>query len=234
MSRYASSWRCIWEMLPATASLSEIHTQFVTKFRRYRHEMAEACGVCLANATINRDLAALGAFLTWCAEEKGISITRPLLRYQRESRGRMWWLTSEQLARFNAHCSPDWEPLFSLLLSTGMTISEALGLRHSDIDLRIRRVSIHEDHGRKLKRASRARELSLPTHLIPILTAWLERSGSNPDSNFFSYTYWTARKAWMRTCKGAGIANATIHDARQTFAVHAVQDGVPEARCRSY
>ena len=31
-------------------------------------------------------------------------------------------------------------------------------------------------------------------------------------------------------CKAAGIVAATIHDARHTFAVHAVQGGIPEAR----
>jgi integrase len=85
--------------------------------------------------------------------------------------------------------------------------SEALGLRRSDIDLRTRRVSMHEEYGRTFKRESHARELSIP-----------------------AFTYWPARKAWSRVCKAAGIVAATIHDARHTFAVHAVQGGVPEAR----
>ena len=46
----------------------------------------------------------------------------------------------------------------------------------------------------------------------------------------FAFTYWPARKAWNAVCKQAGIYGAAIHDARHTFAVHAAQDGVPEAR----
>jgi integrase len=46
----------------------------------------------------------------------------------------------------------------------------------------------------------------------------------------FPVNYSTARKAWRRVCKAAGIAGATIHDARHTFAVHYVQSGKPEAR----
>ena len=55
-----------------------------------------------------------------------------------------------------------------------MTISEALGLRRSDIDLRTRRVSIHEEYGRTLKRESRARELSIPASVVALLVSQLE------------------------------------------------------------
>jgi len=123
-----------------------------------------------------------------------------------------------------------WSPLFSLLFASGMTISEALGLRRADVDLRRRRVSIHEEYGRKLKRQSRNRDLSLPEALVSILASWMEQVAPDPQASVFGATYRAARKAWKQTCKAAGIYGATIHDARHTFAVHAVQDGVPEAR----
>jgi len=53
---------------------------------------------------------------------------------------------------------------------------------------------------------------------------------TEPHARVFPFTYWTARKAWIRVCTAAEIHGATIHDARHTFAVHAVQDGIPEAR----
>ena len=117
-----------------------------------------------------------------------------------------------------------------LLFSTGMTVSEALGLRRSDIDLRTRRVSIHEEYGRTLKRESRARELSVPASVVVLLASNLESIPESPDAKVFPFTYWPARNAWNRVCKAAGIVAATIHDARHTFAVHAVQGGIPEAR----
>jgi len=46
--------------------------------------------------------------------------------------------------------------LFTLFFGSGMTISEALGRRRSDIDLRTRRVSIDEEYRRTLKRESRS------------------------------------------------------------------------------
>jgi len=78
----------------------------------------------------------------------------------------MRYLSSEELAAFRDHCPKEWQPPFMLLFSTGMTIGEALGLRRSDTDLRIRRVSIHEEYGRTLKRDSRARELSIPASVV--------------------------------------------------------------------
>lgn len=230
MKRYASSWRRFWEVLPAEARVGDLTQGFVSAFKRYRQAQAAALGKTLAPATLNRDLAALGAFLTWCAEEKGLVVERPKLRYQRESRGRIRWLTADELAAFREHCPSTWWPLFGLLFSTGMTISEALGLRRTDLDLRSRRVSVHEEYGRKLKRESRSRELSIPEPLIAALDAHLKTQPRQPETAVFPFTYWPARKAWSAVCAVAKIYGATIHDARHTYAVHAVQDGIPEAR----
>lgn len=230
MARYKSSWKHVSAILPKGATLAHLTNEFVTEFKRHRRVQAASLGAELSNATLNRDLAAIGAFLTWCAEEKGFAVTRPQLRYARESKGRTRWLAQEELARFREHCPAEWLPLFSLLFATGMTISEALGLRRADIDLRTRRVSIHEEFGRKLKRESRARDLSIPLPLVPLLGAWLEDVADRPDAKVFPFTYWPARKAWKRICDAADIHGAAIHDARHTFAVHAVQDGIPEAR----
>jgi integrase len=230
MKRYATSWRQFWELLPRSARLGDVTQGFVSEFKRHRQAQAKALGKALSPATLNRDLAALGAFLTWCTEEKGLKVERPTLKYQRESRGRMRWLSREELTAFQQHCPREWWPLFGLLFGTGMTISEALGLRRTDVDLRSRRLSIHEEYGRKLKRESRTRELSIPEVLVPVLGDWFAGRVERQDERIFAFTYWPARKAWAATCKAADIYGATIHDARHTFAVHAVQHGVPEAR----
>lgn len=230
MQRYASSWRRFWEVLPADARIGDLTQGFLSAFKRHRLAQAQALGQPLAPATINRDLAALGAFLTWCAQEKGLTVERPNLSYQRESRGRLRWLTREELAAFREHCPAEWWPLFGLLFGTGVTISEALGFRRADLDLRARRVSVHEEYGRKLKRESRSRELSIPEALVGSLDVWLKARPREPDALVFPFTYWTARKAWMAVCAAAETYGATMHDARHTYAVHAVQDGIPEAR----
>jgi integrase len=109
-------------------------------------------------------------------------------------------------------------------------VSEALGLTRADLDLRLRRVSIHEEYGRTLKRRSRNRDLSLPEHIVTALAVHLDVLPSDPETKVFPVNYQAARKAWTQCCKRAGIYAATMHDARHTFAVHAVQDGIPGAR----
>jgi integrase len=230
MQRYASSWTRYWELLPEGARVGDLTDGFVSDFKRHRQKHAAAIGQSLSPATLNRDLAALGAFLSWCAKEKGLKVRRPTMKYLRESKGKLRWLSREELSAFRNACPQRWTPLFTLLFGTGMTISEALGLRRADLDLRTRRVSIHEEYGRQLKRDSRTRELSVPETLVPLLDQWLEMRPSEPDTVVFPFTYWPARKAWNRVCEAAGIYGATIHDARHTYAVHAVQGGLPEAR----
>lgn len=59
---------------------------------------------------------------------------------------------------------------------------------------------------------------------------WLKARPREPDASVFPFTYWPAQKAWKQVCTATEIYGATIHDARHTYAVHAVQDGIPEAR----
>jgi len=230
MRRYATSWKRIWEVLPRDARLVDLNQSFVTDFKRHRHAQAKEMGHTLSGATLNRDLAAIGAFLSWCVREKELTVTRPKLKYQPESRGRTRWLSAGEVAAFREACPESWWPLFGLLLGTGMSISEALGLVSSDIDIAQCKVSIHEEHGRKLKRASRARDLSIPHALISTLAAHIALMAPNAMDRVFPFTYSPARKVWTRTCRAAKVNGATIHDCRHTFAVHAVMKGVPEAR----
>lgn len=230
MRRYRASWHHLRRLLSNDARLDAIDQAFVTEFKRLRLTESKRDGKKISPATLNRDLAAIGAFLSWCAEEKDLSVDRPKLRYQTESRGRTRWLSTDELRSFREHCPEEWWPLFGLLFGTGMTISEALGLRVCDLDLKLGRVAIHEEHGRKLKRASRARDLSIPESLVPVLAAHIVRHDIGTMDQVFQFTYWPARKQWRLVCKAASIISASLHDARHTFAVHAVQNGIPEAR----
>lgn len=52
MQRYASSWRRIWEVLPASATLRDITADFVSEFKRHRYAQADALGTRLSSATL--------------------------------------------------------------------------------------------------------------------------------------------------------------------------------------
>lgn len=230
MKRYATSWRTILQDLSAQARVEDIDQQFVNEFLRRRRRTSTQDRSPLSPATLNRDLAAVGAFLRWCEEQKACAVVRPRLKYSPESKGKTRWLTAAEIQSFREHCPNGWWPLFGLLIGTGIAVGEALGLRRADLDLNTGLVSIHEGYGRMLKRASRARELSVPDVLRETLADHLERNTKGQMDRVFPHTYSPARKAWGNVCRRAKIVGATIHDARHTFAVHAVMSGVPESR----
>jgi hypothetical protein len=95
-------------VLAASATLRGITPDFVSELKRHRCAQADALGTRLSSGTLNQDLAAIGALFTWYAEVKGLSVPRPKLRYQRESRGRMRNRSSEELAASREHCAKDW------------------------------------------------------------------------------------------------------------------------------
>jgi integrase len=73
----------------------------------------------------------------------------PMVVLPQRRRGRAYefderrFLTRQQLTRFLAEIPDDWRPLFELLASTGLRISEAIALRVIDADLETDRPRIH-------------------------------------------------------------------------------------------
>lgn len=87
MQRYATSWKRIRALLPSGARIGNVNTAFIAEYKRRRQSEAETAGKPLSPATLNRDLAAIGAFFRWCAQDKGLKLDRPALKYQRASSG---------------------------------------------------------------------------------------------------------------------------------------------------
>ncbi len=88
-----------------------------------------------------------------------------------------------------------------------------------------------------LKRPARSRifncfALPIPKTLERALAGHLARVAPGPNDLVFPGEYQGSRmrRVWDQACRAAGIANATPHDARHTFGVHAAQSGVPLVR----
>jgi integrase len=92
------------------------------------------------------------------------------------------------------------------LFATGARVSEALSVRWGDIDFRKRTVLI---------RASKIGAERL-AHLPPSLFVAL--ASLRRDKEPFQIAYTTARDAWDRTVKAAGIEPLTFHSCRHGFA----------------
>lgn len=247
--RYRVSWQAFFEVLPQgrEAGLADLTSGFVADYRksRVRAEGGHARntridGARPSPATINRDLIALGSFLSWCEDSKGLHVTRPKLAHEKEPSGLERWLSHEELRAVEDVCPEEWWPLFATLIYTGTRIGEAQGLRAGDVKLAQRRLTIHEGH-RRLKTSTSTRDIPIPEPLAEVLVDHFESLRARPTDLVFPAPlndYGKARRAWRRIALDAGLHDhgkkpkptATIHTLRHSYGVHAAQAGVPIAR----
>jgi integrase len=124
-------------------------------------------------------------------------------------------VTLEWINAFRTHADRvDIGCLALFMFGTGARVSEALAVRWEDIDLGKRTVLIRQT---KLGNERRAH---LPVDLFLAL-ANLPR-----DRGPFAIAYTTARDAWDRTTKAAGIEPLTFHSCRHGFATSLHDRGV--------
>lgn len=226
--RYRESWARLRAQLASgpTSRLSDLTKGFLADFRRSRTAAGTAPG------TVNRDLTALQAFLTWCREDQGLTVVRPEIRREREPSGRERWLSAEEFGALGRVCPLEWWPLIATLVYTGLRVGEAQGLVGEDVRLAERRISIHEAN-RHVKTPSSVRDVPIPEPLAEILARHLVRCPAGPADIVFPPPlgdYRALRRTWRQTCRAAGVHGATLHDCRHTFGVHCAQAGVPIAR----
>lgn len=240
VQQYAVSWEGFFSVLAKgrEARLSDLTRGFVLDYRQSRTRATGGKKRVthpdrpLSGATINRDLAALGAFLTWVRDVEGLRADRPALPRERESTGRERWLSGDELAAFERACPAEWWPFFAALFFTGARLGEVQGLRGADVILHAKRLTIQEAD-RRLKTRESVRDLPISEPLERALAGHLARVGPGPSDLVFPgayQSYAAVRRAWDATCTTAAIAGARPHDARHTFAVHAAQSGVPIVR----
>ena len=234
--RYVMSWANLLRQLHQgrETRLSDLTKGFVADFRRQRaKDGAES-------ATVNRDLCALMAFRTWCADERELTVPAGKIRREREPSGRERWLTSDELEAVRQALPATWWPLFATLIYTGMRVGEAQALLRSDVSLAERRLAIHERTHRVKTRASN-RDVPIPDELAEVLRRHLATLPRERTQSVFPAPlndYRAARRVWRKACLRAGLhdggeepqPNATIHDLRHTFGVHAAKANVPIAR----
>lgn len=240
LRRYGHCWNGVFATIPKgrDATLADLTTGFVADYKRSRvratggKERKTAPGRELSGATMNRDLAAVGSFLTYCRDVRGLAAPTPHFAREREMRGRERWLSADELRAFERACPPDWWPMFATLFRTGIRLGEAMGLQGGDVLLHAKRITIHEG-AHRVKSTSAVRYLPISDALLTPLAAHLARVGPGPADLVFPgamQNYGAARRVWRATCKAAGIGGARIHDARHTYGVCAAMSGVPIVR----
>jgi integrase len=124
-------------------------------------------------------------------------------------------VTLEWINAFRANADRmDIGVLALFLYGTGARISEALAVRWADIDFRKRTVLIRQS------KLGNERSAHLPAGIFVALAS-LPR-----DKEPFAIAYTTARDAWERTTRAAGIEPLTFHSCRHGFATSLHDKGV--------
>lgn len=166
-----------------------------------------------AAATRNRQvIVPMQAIINHAAE---MQLCQPLRmkRFKTETRIKQP-IMLEWLDQFRAHAEPEIGALALFLYATGARISEALSVRWSDVDIKARKVLIRQS------KLGNEREAHLPINVV-LAIANLPRG-----EMVFDIPYTTARDAWDRTAKAAGLDVLTFHSCRHGFATALLQRGV--------
>jgi integrase len=176
------------------------------------------------NATINRHLDAVMRVLNQ-AVLWGWLPAAPKKRKLKESRGRLRWLTADEIQRLLAEVQPHMGDMIRFTLATGLREQNVLGLEWNQIDMPRRVAWIHSDQ------AKMGRAISVPLN-DSALTVLERRKGIHPTLVFT----WAGKRirlatsaAWYRALKRAKIDDFTWHGLRHTWASYHVMNGTPLA-----
>jgi integrase len=242
--RYEASWARFFAALARgkQSTIADLTKGFVADFRGER----KRAGV--TGATINRDLVALSAFLTWCEEERELAVTRPATPHERESAGRERWLNADELRTLLATMPVEWSRFFRIMAATGLRLGEMVAspswkigrkgpaphaLLRADVRVADQLITVVERRdGRRLKAAQSARTVPIAGEALTALAAHLVAFPGGPADPVFPapFSYQQAQRVFTRAVKAAGLHDLRVHDLRHTFGVHAAQAGVPLPR----
>ena len=155
--------------------------------------------------------------------------------------------TADQLRRFLDHVAgTGWEALFTLLATTGMRRSEAMGLWWSDIDWDNARLSIVRTYlnvgGKPAvsepKTGSSARSISLDIHTIEVLRNHRRQAVEQALATGMTMSDFVfankgipikpdrVTRTFTRLTEAAGLPHIRLHDLRHTWATLALRNGV--------
>lgn len=181
-----------------------------------------------ANATINRELAALRRMFTLAVQASRLS-SRPHIPMLEEHNARQGFLDHGSFLTLRDHLPDALKDPVTFLYFSGWRVSEMRGLEWRDVDLTGHVVRLRPE----LSKNKDGRVLPLNGELLEVM----ERAngqrrldcvnvfhiGGEPIGDF--------RGSWKTACESAGLAGLLVHDLRRSAIRNMVRAGIPERVC---
>jgi len=150
--------------------VTEIDAELVRKWRLWLNRLGTNVSDELGAATVNYHLIALRGFLKFCAKRNIPALTADKIELGRTRRKQVTWLNEDELERLFAQ--PDMTSLsgardraiLELLFSSGLRVSELIGLDRDHINLKRREFTVR-GKGQKDR----------PIFISPEATEWLQK-----------------------------------------------------------
>ncbi|MDI6710431.1 MAG: tyrosine-type recombinase/integrase [Bacillota bacterium] len=172
-------------------------------------------------ATVNNALDALSSFFVW-AKDAGIVQADPTdgVRRARQEKGAPRWLTRREVGALvravQKYGGKRDQALVTLLLHTGLRVSEAVALRVEDVTIRERSGHVVVRRGK----GDKYREVPLNVTVRRVLQDWLAAHPGGPwlfpGRGGAPLTRWAVEKMFARLGRLAGV-DVTPHRLRHTF-----------------
>lgn len=220
--------------------VSDIDEEFVRKWRLWLNRLGTNTSDELQKNTLNYHLISLRSFLKFCAKRNISAMTADKIELARTVRKQVTFLNPEELERLFAQTNLDSAPglrdraILELLFSSGLRVSELVGLDREHINLK-RREFMVRGKGQKDR----------PIFISPDAADWLQKyldkrqdnvrplfvrySGSKQVDRTGNYHRLTARSVQRMVAKYALLAGITKHVSphtlRHSFATDLLMNG---------